>query len=113
MTFAASGENSSPMNSAKVVSCLCGVAAQVPGPMAALKVVGSQLSTNATLGSLLLTWAVATLVQVNHEPTKIASPQVQINNFLIHFPSITVCLRIPIWLPGIRKHTPVYLLCGS
>jgi hypothetical protein len=55
MTFAASGENSSPMNSAKGVSSLCGVAAHVPGPMAALKVVGSQLSTNATLGSLLLT----------------------------------------------------------
>ena len=74
MTFAASGENSSPMNSAKVVSCLCGVAAHVPGPMAALKVVGSQLSTNATLGSLLLTWAVATFVQVTHKPTNTASP---------------------------------------
>src|SRR5437867_7353082 len=38
MTFAASGENSSPMNSEKVVSCGCAVAAHVPGPMAALKV---------------------------------------------------------------------------
>jgi hypothetical protein len=94
MMFAANGENSSPRNSAKVVSCLCGVAAHVPGPIVALKVVGSQLSTNATLGSLLLTWAVATFVKVTHKPTNTASPQAQIANFRMRVASATVLAEI-------------------
>jgi hypothetical protein len=49
--------------------------------MAALKVAGSQLSTNAILGALLLTWAVATFVQVTHKPTNTASPLAKIANF--------------------------------
>src|SRR5207249_3003529 len=74
MTLLASGENSSPMNSRKGVSCWCGVVAHVPGPTEALKVAGSQLSTIATLGLLLLTWAVVTFVPVTHKPTNTASP---------------------------------------
>jgi hypothetical protein len=78
MMFAASGENSSPTNSAKVVSFSWGKNAHVPGPIALLKVVGSQLSTNAIFGSLLLTWALATLVQVTNKPTDKASPPAKI-----------------------------------
>src|SRR5215471_16069485 len=87
MMFAASGENSSPANSAKVVSCRCGVATHVPGPMAALKVAGSQLSTNAIFGSLLLTWAFATFVQLAQKTANTARPLAQIANFFMF------CLR--------------------
>src|SRR5262245_9825948 len=69
----ASGENSSAWNSAKVVSSRCGVCVHTPG-MAALKVAGSQLSTNATLASLLCTWAVVTLAPMAHKPTNTTRP---------------------------------------
>src|SRR5262249_12945346 len=109
MIFAASGENSSPTNSAKVVSCRCGVAAHVPGPMAALKVAGSQFSTNATLGSLLLTWAVATLVQVTQKPTNTASPLAQIASFFMASVSSSFLPGFPTWAAGMTKHTPACL----
>src|SRR5262245_51089231 len=68
-----SGENSSATNSPKVVSNRCGVAAHTPG-ITALNVAGSQLSTNAILGSLLATWAVATFLPMADAPTNTASP---------------------------------------
>jgi hypothetical protein len=51
--------------------------------MLALNVTGSQLSTIATLGSLLFTWADATFVPVIHTPTSTASPLAKIANFLV------------------------------
>jgi hypothetical protein len=80
--------------------------------MAALKVVGSQLSTNATLGSLLLTWAVATFVQVTHKPTNTASPLAKIANFCMRFASTTVLAEISDLVPGLSKHTPLCLFCS-
>jgi hypothetical protein len=57
--------------------------------MLALNVTGSQLSTIATLGSLLFTWADATFVPVIHTPTITASPPAKIANFLVMFLSST------------------------
>jgi hypothetical protein len=74
--------------------------------MAALKVAGSQLSTSATLGSLLLTWAVATFVQVTHKPTNTASPVAQISNFFMAFVSASVFAGIPTRAPG---HDEAYI----
>jgi hypothetical protein len=106
MMFVANGENSIPMNSPKVVSSRCGVVTHVPGPTAALNVAGSQLSTNATLASLLLTWAVATFVAVTHKPNNTASPVANIANFGISL-YLHECVYpgFPLWLPGIRKYT--------
>src|SRR6185503_3283255 len=95
MTFAASGENSSPMNSRKGVSCGCGVVAHVPGPMATLNVAGSQLSTIATLASLLLTWAVPTFVPMTHKLTNTASPPAKIANFGMFLSSMIVLSTDP------------------
>src|SRR5262249_2588676 len=89
MMFAARGENSSSMNSAKVVSFWCGVAAHVPGPTAALKVAGSQLSTIATVEPLLRSRAVPTSVQVTHKPTTKASPLAKIATFCMRLASTT------------------------
>lgn len=108
MMFVASGENSIPMNSPKVVSSRCGVATHVPGPTAALNVAGSQLSTNATLASLLLTCAVATFVAATHKPTNTASPVAKIANFGMSL-YLHECLHpgFPLWLPGIRRKSVV------
>src|SRR5258706_5730565 len=81
MTFAASGENSNSENSRNGVSNRCGVVAHVPGPTMALNVAGSQLSTNATVASLLLTCAVTTFGPVTDKPINTASTLAKIANF--------------------------------
>src|SRR5215472_6857618 len=69
--------------------------------MAALKVAGSQLSTKAILGSLLLTWAVATFDQVTHKLTNTASALTKIANFRMTLSSSFLAkdfLHLGMWL---------------
>src|SRR5262252_2241815 len=83
-TVLISGENSSARNSCSVTSAGCGKTAQdMP---ATEKVAGSHLSSIATLGSLLKTWALAIVAPMAHKPTTTASPRARITNFRI-FPS--------------------------
>src|SRR5262245_333558 len=78
------GENSSVRNSCSVTSAGCGRTAQDTPPAA--KVAGSHLSSIATLGSLLKTWALAIVVSMAHKPTTTVSPTVRITNFRIFYP---------------------------
>src|SRR5215831_2265677 len=80
-TVLISGENSSARNSCSVTSAGCGKAAHEI--CAAVKVAGSHLSSIATLGSLLKTWALAIVVPIAHKPTTTASPTASTTNLRI------------------------------
>src|SRR5215831_1464795 len=83
-TVLISGENSSARNSCSVTSAGCGKTAQdIP---AAANVAGSHLSSIATLGSLLKTWALAIVAPRAPKPATTASPTVSMTNFRIFYP---------------------------
>jgi len=82
---------------ARRLSCL-GRAGTLPPPPAA-KVAGSHLSSIATLGSLLKTWALAIVVPMAHKPTTTVSPTARRANFRIFLSSPSVGLNV-CW-PGI------------